>query len=94
MRNYVRIGFMHKKLMFSNRPYPSRNSRGRYKSQEDVPYRKDLRDLEPDQFETDQVQGNTSWVHSRKQSEFDVDDYDDVDGEFTNFQKAGPIQVK
>jgi hypothetical protein len=53
-----------------------------------------LRDLEPEQADTDQVQGNTSWVHSRKQSEFDVDDYDDIDGEFTDFQKAAPVKLK
>jgi hypothetical protein len=71
-----------------------RNSRGRFIWDGDIPYRKDLRDLEPDQFETEQVQGSTSWVHSRKQSDFDVDDYDDIDGDFTDFQKAGPVQVK
>ena len=74
--------------------YLCRNSKGRYKSLEDIPYRKELHDLEPDQLETDQVQGNTSWVHSHKDPKFDVDDYDDIDGEFTDFQKAGPVQLK
>ena len=74
--------------------YLCRNAKGRYKSLEDIPYRKELHDLEPDQLETDQVQGNTSWVHSHKDPKFDVDDYDDIDGEFTDFQKAGPVQLK
>ncbi|XP_028399127.1 uncharacterized protein LOC114522593 [Dendronephthya gigantea] len=71
-----------------------KNSHGRYKNAENVPYKKDLHDLEPEQTETDQVQGNTSWIHNHKQSEFDVDDYDDMDGEFTDFQKAAPVKLK
>lgn len=63
-----------------------RKSRGQYRSPGVSPYGHSLPEM------TDQL--NQTWVHSHRQSGFHLDDYDDIDGEFVDFQKAGPIQLK
>ena len=62
------------------------------KSTHDAPYKKDLQDLVPDDINV--VKDDSSWLHYHNELRFDVDDFDDIDGEFADFQKVELGEMK